>query len=67
MKTNMGTLDRLLRFIGAAIIIGLYFGDVISGTLATVLLVLSGILILVGAVGFCPWYLPFGLNTKPKK
>jgi hypothetical protein len=64
VKPNMGALDRLLRFIGAAIIIGLYFANVITGTLAVALLVFAGIFILVGSIGFCPWYLPFGFSTK---
>ncbi len=66
MKTNMGTFDRLLRLILTAIIVTLYLTNVITGTLAIVLLVFAGVLLLVGVTGFCPWYLPFGINTKSK-
>ena len=67
MKKNMGNLDRIMRILIAAIVIGLYFAQVISGVLAIVLLVLSGIFILTGFIGFCPLYLPFGINTGKKE
>ena len=34
MKKNMGTTDRIVRFVIAAVIIGLYFGGIINGLLA---------------------------------
>ena len=67
MKKNMGTADRVIRILTAVIIIALYFANMISGTVAIVLLVLSGIFILTSLVSFCPLYLPFGLSTEPKK
>lgn len=66
MKSNMGTLDRAVRFLLAAIIVGLYYINVVSGTVAIVLLVFAVVLILVGSPGFCPWYMPLGINTKSK-
>ena len=66
MKKNMGSVDRLLRFLIAAIVIGLYFAGVINGTLAVVLLVVSAIFILTSFVSFCPLYLPFGISTRQK-
>lgn len=59
----MGTADRIIRIIIAAIIVGLYGFNVISGTLAIVLLVISGIFFLTSLISFCPLYLPFGINT----
>jgi hypothetical protein len=67
MQKNMGSLDRSLRVLVAAVIASLYFMQVISGTVAIVLLVLAAVFILTSLVGTCPLYLPFGLNTKPKK
>jgi hypothetical protein len=67
MKTNMGTLDRVARFIAAAIVIALYFMNIISGTLAIILLVFAGIFILTSFMSFCPLYLPFGISTKEEK
>jgi uncharacterized membrane protein len=69
MKKNMGSLDRIVRVIIAAVIAGLYLGGIVSGTLGIVLLVLAGVFVLTSFVSFCPLYAPFGLNTckvKPK-
>lgn len=67
MKTNMGTIDKVVRIVIALIFIGLYFAGVLTGTLAIVLLVLAGVFILTALVGFCPLYLPFGIHTWKKK
>ncbi len=67
MKTNMGTLDRILRVVVAVVIAVLYFTGTISGTLGYVLLALGGIFLLTSVISFCPLYLPFGISTCPKK
>jgi len=64
MKKNMGTVDRVLRIIVALAIIVLFYLNIISGTLAIILLVFSAVFILTGFVSFCPLYLPFGISTK---
>jgi hypothetical protein len=66
MKTNMGTLDKVLRVAVAAVIAGLYLGNVISGTIAIVGLVVVVIFLLTSTIGFCPLYAVFGLNTCKK-
>lgn len=63
MKKNMGSADRIIRLIIAAVIAGLFFTNVISGTLGIVLLVLAGIFLLTSLVSFCPLYAPFGIST----
>lgn len=67
MKANVGTIDKAARILVAMVIIGLYSGDVITGTLSIVLLVLAAVFILTSVVGFCPLYLPLGINTCKKK
>lgn len=67
MKKNMGSTDKMIRLIIAALIVILYFTNVITGTLAIVLLILAGIFVLTSLFSFCPLYLPFGLNTAKKK
>ena len=66
MKKNMGTVDKVIRIVVAVIILVLYFTHVITGTLAVVLLVLAGILVVTSLVGTCPLYLLFGLSTRKK-
>lgn len=63
----MGTADKVVRVLAALVVIGLYFGNVISGTTAIILLALSAIFILTSLISFCPLYLPFGISTCKKK
>ncbi|MEN9686449.1 MAG: hypothetical protein RLZZ28_2235 [Bacteroidota bacterium] len=67
MKKNMGNLDRMLRLLVAAVIATLYFTGLITGTVAVVGLVLALVFSFTAVIGTCPLYLPFGINTKPKK
>jgi hypothetical protein len=67
MKKNMGNLDRLLRLIGAALLIVLYFLNVVTGTLGIVCLIIAAILILTSFISFCPLYMPFKINTRKKE
>jgi hypothetical protein len=67
MKKNMGSADRIIRVIIAAILIALYFNGTITGTLGIVLIVLSGVFVLTSLISFCPLYLPFGLSSLRKK
>ncbi len=63
----MGTLDKIVRILAALVIAGLYFANVISGTIAIVLLVVAGIFILTSFISFCPLYFPFGISTRKKE
>ncbi len=69
MKKNMGSTDRIIRVIIAAVISFLYYNGTISGTIGTVLLVFAGIFVLTSLVSFCPLYPLLGINTccKEKK
>jgi hypothetical protein len=55
------------RILVAVTIITLYFTNLVSGTLAIVLLVVSGIFILTSFISFCPLYALFGFNSSSKK
>lgn len=67
MKKNVGTTDKWIRIIIALIIVALYFANVISGTLAIVLLIVAGMFIITGFVGFCGLYTLLGISTCKKK
>lgn len=68
MKKNMGSADRIIRVLLAAVMAVLYFTDTVTGTLGIVLLALAGIFLLTSFISFCPLYYPFKINTckKPK-
>jgi O-antigen ligase len=65
MKRNMGSTDKIVRFVLAAIIAVLYLTGTVTGTLGIVLLVVAGVFIVTSLVNFCPLYTLFGLNTCP--
>ncbi len=67
MKKNMGVADRIIRLIIAAVVAVLFFTKVLTGVLGIVLLVLAGIFLITGLVGFCPLYFPFRLITFSRK
>jgi len=66
MKKNIGTVDKVIRILVAAIILVLYFTHVIAGTLAVILLILAGVFVVTSLIGTCPLYMPFGLSTRKK-
>lgn len=67
MKKNMGTSDKTIRVLIAAVIAILYFTKVIEGTLGLVLLIMGGVFLLTSMVSFCPLYVPLGINTCKTK
>ena len=67
MKKNMGSFDRTMRILIAAIIAALYFNGTITGTFGIVLLVIAGVFVLTSLVGSCPLYIPFGISTCKKR
>jgi K+-transporting ATPase A subunit len=67
MKKNMGKADRGIRFLLAAIFIGLYLGGVVTGTLGIVLVVLAVVFVGTSFISFCPLYTALGLNTREGK
>ena len=66
MIKNMGTIDRIIRFIFAVAVAVFYFTGVISGTLAIILGILAAVFLLTSIVGFCPLYAPFKFSTAKK-
>lgn len=66
MKKNMGNVDRPVRIVLAILVLILFLTDILTGTPGILLLVLAGILVLTGFIGFCPLYLLFGIRTCKK-
>ncbi|MBN1241890.1 MAG: DUF2892 domain-containing protein [Spirochaetales bacterium] len=67
MKSNMGTLDRVIRIALAALFAVLIATGVVVGTGAWILGVLGAVFLVTGVIAFCPLYLPFGISTRGKK
>lgn len=68
MTKNVGSTDKIIRIVLAALIAVLYLTNVISGTLAIVLLIFAVILVLTSFFSFCGLYTLLGISTcKLKK
>jgi len=65
MKKNMGSTDKVIRLILAAVFAALYFSGNVTGVLGYVLLALGAIFVLTSLVSFCPIYAVVGLSTCP--
>ncbi|MDH2918510.1 MAG: DUF2892 domain-containing protein [Sideroxydans sp.] len=58
MKCNSGTIDRALRVVAGLALIGLAATGVVG-----VWGYIGVVLVLTGAIGFCPAYTLLGMNT----
>lgn len=56
MKKNIGNSDKIARFILASVLLILIVTNVVTGTLAIVLLAFAGILVITSILNFCPLY-----------
>jgi hypothetical protein len=63
MKKNVSNLDKGFRVAIAALVALLYYFDVITGTLAYVLMGVGIILLVTSLINFCPLYRILGINT----
>lgn len=64
MKQNMGSADRIIRFVIVAIIAVLYFAGQLTGTAAIILGIIAVAFFVTSLIGWCPSYIPFGISTK---
>ncbi|MBK7854721.1 MAG: DUF2892 domain-containing protein [Bacteroidetes bacterium] len=67
MKKNMGSTDKAIRLLLAALVAILYFTGTINGLMAIILGIFAVIFALTSFISFCPLYLPFGISTLKKK
>ncbi len=65
MQKNMGSTDKIIRVLLAAVVAVLYFTNIISGTLGLVLLAFAAVFVLTSLVSFCPLYTILGIKTCP--
>ncbi|RME87447.1 MAG: DUF2892 domain-containing protein [Anaerolineae bacterium] len=64
MKLNMGSADRIIRIVLAALFAYLYFSGTVTGAVGIILLVLAVIFLVTSIVGFCPLYTLLKVSTR---
>jgi cellulose synthase/poly-beta-1,6-N-acetylglucosamine synthase-like glycosyltransferase len=67
MPKNMGSADRIIRFIIAVVLAILIFVVSMSQALKIILGIITIIFIVTSIFGTCPLYIPFRISTKGKK
>jgi uncharacterized membrane protein YuzA (DUF378 family) len=60
----MGPADRLVRLLLAALIVGLFISDVITGAWGVALLVVAAVFTITGFAGTCPLYSLIRFSTR---
>lgn len=66
MKSNVGTVDRIIRVILGIALGALGLFGVVNDALMYVFYVVAAVFIITGAIGWCPLYALFKLNTVKK-
>jgi len=67
MKKNMGSADRIIRILLALVVAVLFYTNVITGTIAYILLAIAGVFFLTSILGTCPLYSLLGIKTCSSK
>lgn len=63
MKRNLSNLDRAIRVVLAIVLVYLYFGGMITGTIGIILAVAGFVFLITATIAFCPLYAPFKFST----
>jgi Protein of unknown function (DUF2892) len=61
----MGSMDRTIRFILAALFVVLYIMGTFSSMVGNILLIVAAVFTLTSALSFCPLYKLVGISTCP--
>lgn len=67
MAYNVGTVERTIRVVLGIVLIAVGYTAGISQEAAIAVYVVGAIALVTGAVGFCPAWKLFGVNTCPTK
>ncbi|MBW7840788.1 MAG: DUF2892 domain-containing protein [Chitinophagaceae bacterium] len=64
MKPNINGTDKIIRFILAAVLAGLYIAGIVTGWLGIVFVVFAAVLVVTAFINFCPIYHMLGISTR---
>lgn len=67
MKTNIGSLDKVVRLLAAVVLVILFYANVLKGIIGIVALVVALTLTVTCFIGICPFYSLLKIDTKSKK
>jgi Flp pilus assembly protein TadB len=64
MKKNVGSIDQVIRYLLAAILILLFVFKVVSGLFGYILLAVAVVFIVTALLNFCPIWWALGIRTR---
>lgn len=67
MKKNVGSIDKIIRIIIAVIAVALIATCTVTGTLAIIIGIIGGAMLLTAIFGFCGLYSLIGFSSCPAK
>jgi len=67
MQCNVGGIERPIRIVVGIVLMGVgAFGGLSTGAMAAALIV-GGVALVTGLIGYCPAWMLLGINTCPTK
>ena len=67
MSKNVGSVDRVLRIVAAAVLAYLAWSGTLEGGIAVGAWIIAAVFLLTSLVSFCPAYRLIGMNTCSKQ
>lgn len=63
MKKNLGSTDKIVRYLIALIAVVLVYTETLTGWLSYVALAVGVVMLITALINFCPLYAVFGIKT----
>lgn len=63
MKKNLGSADKIVRYLIALVAVILFFTDSLSGWQMYAALAVGAVMLITALINFCPLYAIFGIKT----
>jgi hypothetical protein len=63
LPQNVGSIDRLARVVLGIGLVAAALGGAVAGPLLAVAWIVAAIMLVTGAIGFCPLYFVLGIST----
>lgn len=63
LPQNVGSVDRITRIVVGIALVAVALGGSVAGPLLAVTWIVAAIMLVTGAIGFCPLYALLGIST----
>lgn len=63
MKKNLGSIDKIVRYLIALAAVVLFYNQSLTGWLSYAALAVGAVMLVTALINFCPLYAIFGIKT----